>query len=171
MLKHVLFASAALALLAVPSMAAESSTTTIQASVTPTCSAMASTATTLPVSNLTDTNGVAKSQALTFPSPLAGVWCNGNNNKVDVTATKLTNKNTSLADDSDFTTAVDFVMAQTALGPALNTATDLSGSNTIPAIVIAPATTGTLTITAGTKKLFAGDYEATVTVTLTPGNS
>lgn len=165
MLKHVLFASAALALLAVPSMAAQ---TTIGGTVPLLCSALTDPAP-ITLTGLVDpTTGVAKAVSISsITSPLSGAWCNGTKNYIHLTLTKLVGNHTTT--NPDFTNEIDYTMKQAGLDDIDTSHDPLTSSKEIATPFIIPAGTGSLATEAGTKKLVAGDYSATVTVTLEAG--
>lgn len=163
-MKRLLMGAVALAALHTAPAMAQSAQFTVNASVTAACGAL--TGQTLNIANALNvdaTGHLADSQSVS--STPQDVWCNGVNSKMTVAATPLTNQTTNAADTADFTRTInyttDVLFAGTHFGPG-------NDQNL-------GATAGQMTVTASTlsamngKRPYAGAYNGTITVTLTPG--
>ncbi|HEY1836183.1 MAG TPA: hypothetical protein VGG36_00880 [Rhizomicrobium sp.] len=180
MLKHTLAASAAIAAvlaLSVPSYAlattAPSAVVTVSGSVTATCSLNGNPSTyAVNMGNLADANGntLSTSQTVNY---LTGAWCNGATSTLSVATTKMMPTTLPGSVPNGFTDSVDYTLKSTSgllNNQSFDTATGTGGSATVGAF-IDNGDSGTITTDAQTaKKLMAGSYAGTITVTLTPGS-
>jgi len=170
MLKHVLLASAALALLAAPSFAGNTSTVTLAGHVKAVCSVVPKT-TTIKLGNIDLTGGMVTVAPITVESVMGEAWCNGAGNKIAIVATSL--KSTTVTTVTPgFDNFIDYTLASNdGLTGTLDSS--LTGNEvdvTTDAFDLSGQANGTVTPKAdGTQKVVAGDYEGTVAITLTPG--
>jgi hypothetical protein len=171
MLKHVLYASAALALLAAPCIAADT-TVTINGTVEAACSITNGT----PVIDLTDalaTDAAGKHPGQTFDlEDLVGsAWCNGSDNTLTAVAKPLIGDHTA----AGFTNVISYTLSTPVVpGEILNSGTDPAGNSAsasgVGAFVLdVTAGEGTLVTDATSLPVTAGDYSAEIEITLTPG--
>lgn len=175
MLKQVLFASAALALLAAPSLAATTPANETSVSISGTVQAVCSITNTTPsvtLSNFFDpTTGLILANATTAPF-VGSAWCNGNGNTLTVVAHPLLNPAYTSAPDG-FTNKIDYTLTTTALpltGSLSSTAAAGVTVNSLPPFTGSGSGSGTVTPIVTTDKVLAGTYTGIVNVTLTPGS-
>lgn len=178
MLKTILYASAALALLAAPSLADNSVTITLQGTVDAKCSITTGIGATLMLGTF-DTNADGTYSGETIDRPVDGsAWCNGVTNDVVAVAKPMMNVDLVGAAPSGFTNRVDYELTLTFLGqsfgsldtvgadPANGREVNASG---LPAFSEGGSGTGHVTtVGSGADKLIAGNYQGEVTITLVP---
>ena len=162
-MKKILMAAVALtALGATPAMAATTSTYTVTGNVGALCSANATG--TIAFGNLVNDSGVLNAQT-TSAEPDTSAYCNGVSTTVQVAHTNLKKKNYTDTPPSGFVSVVSFTPEIVA---GSNTLTgDKDAGTPIGAFSGLTVKATSPSVTTGTKPL-AGDYEGSITVTLTP---
>jgi len=162
-MKKILMAAVALATLgATPAMAADSvAVYTVTGTVGAICSA--NTTGTIAFGNLVDSTGTLN--ATTKEASDTGAYCNGVGTTVKVAHANLTKKNYTDTPPSGFVSVVSFVPEIVAGATTLTgdqaSGTSLGAFSGLTVRATAPS------VTTGTKPL-AGDYEGSITVTLSP---
>lgn len=169
MLKQVLFASAALALLAAPSMAvtdgSASQSVTVSASVAAKCS-ITTNITAIDLGEVADADGTAKATATLVSLSNTSAWCNGAKNTLSVVASPLLNTTTTAG--TGFTARLDYKLAYGSF-PAVDSVVGSASAPVAGPFSIAGTGNGTVTPIKTADKLVAGAYSGTVVLTLAPG--
>lgn len=169
MLKHVLYASAALALLAAPSYAVSESVT-INGSVAPKCSiANGLSSSIIELNELAAVDGTA-AVVVKNVNVTGGAWCNAYNNTIVVSAPPLANTTHTGTLPTGFTGVVNYTLSAASYGSFDSSSTPMSDTMATPFDYSVTGAAGTITTKTTTEKLVAGDYQAIVEVTLTPGS-
>jgi hypothetical protein len=171
MLKHVLYASAALALLAAPSLAAPvTGSVAIIGSVDAVCS-MPTTLASINLGSIAlDSSGKSAGTTSGTVSTTALTWCNGNTSRMKIVVKPLTS--TSFADPGVFTNIIPYNVV--GLQPtALESGILPAGNTAFDAVVTSFVNDGTNPVTVNTEvtslPIVAGAYSGEVAITLTPG--
>jgi hypothetical protein len=177
MLKYALAASAAVAAVMALSAPVYANNTTASITVNGTVGAKCNMALTTQTVSLpgdpTGDDGKLNPAAFNF-NPLAGggeFWCNGAGSTLTLNATPFSNAGYTGAAPSGFTKVVNYTLSGT-LGAAnvtYDTATDSGDQTSTVGIFDTTNPSGHLQADANDNRLIAGDYSATVTLTLTPG--
>jgi len=166
MLKHVLYATAALALLAAPGLAADA-TVTINGSVDGVCVITPTSSLVVNLGNLALVDGIPSATA--HPVTLTGqVWCNAAGNQLKVEAYPLENSVTA----SGFASVINYTLATPLSSDTLTSVADpgvATASHDAFDTGVGPLA-GTITPISGTTKVVAGNYTGSIVITLAPGS-
>jgi hypothetical protein len=177
MLKSALAASAtvaAIAALSSPVYANNTSATiTVNGTVGAQCS-MDLTSQSVSIPDISDSNGRVYAAALAVNALSGGgdFWCNGANSKLTLNGTPFTNAGFTGTAPSGFTNVVNWSLSGTmGTTPIAYDTAHVGGTDQEYPVGIFDSNnpSGQLSADASSDRLIAGDYSATLTLTLTPG--
>jgi len=165
-MKKLLLAAVALSAFATPALADPQASWNVTGTVAAQCGAIAGNDADLAFGslNINASDGTLAANG-SKSTTSQDVYCNGGSSTISVAATPMTNQTNTSAEDSNFTGTINYTTDVNFAGSHFGVGATQSLGAKAGTLVV---TTSNLTAN-NSKRPYAGDYQGTVTVTLTPG--